>query len=231
MVLISSGFAMLISVKNRSSRQQPGTTSTGLQLLGSVLLISSLALAATLIRLPRHPNQAAVLFYFVQLGAVIFGSGYVLVAFLQRGLVDVLHWLSKAQVLDAIAVGQFTPGPVFSTAAFIGYLMCGVPGAVLATVGIFLPAFVFVAITTRNAPQLRASPDAAKFLDGVNSAAIALMLGSLVPLAGDAIKNPIAAVICLISGLLLLRCKWNAGWLIIAGAGVGVLISKLVSQG
>ncbi len=128
------------------------------------------------------PAAGAVLFglvplflFFLKVGSVLFGSGYVLLAFLRADLVERWGWLSEGQLLDAVAVGQVTPGPVFTTATFIGYLLGGAPGAILATVGIFLPAFVFVALSGPLVPRIRRSPLAGAFLDGVNVASIALM--------------------------------------------------------
>src|SRR4030095_8877387 len=113
--------------------------------------------------------------FFLKVGAVLYGSGYVLLAFLRADLVERWGWLDEAQLLDAIAVGQITPGPVFTTATFIGYLLGRTPGALVATLGIFLPAFFFVAISGPLIPRLRASPIAGAFLDGVNVASLALM--------------------------------------------------------
>src|SRR5262249_23721218 len=122
------------------------------------------------------PFSVGVLFLvFLKVGAILFGSGYVLLAFLRADLVDRLHWLTEAQLLDAVAVGQVTPGPVFTTATFIGYVLHGVIGAGVATVGIFLPAFVFVAVSGPLVPRLRRSAAAGAVLDGVNVASLALM--------------------------------------------------------
>ena len=115
---------------------------------------------------------------FLKTGSVLFGSGYVLLAFLRADLVERLGWLSESQLIDAIAVGQITPGPVFTTATFIGYLLAGTAGALVATAGIFLPAFIFVALSGLLIPRLRSSPGASRFLDGVNVASLALMAGS-----------------------------------------------------
>src|SRR5213078_298131 len=112
--------------------------------------------------------------FFLKIGSVLFGSGYVLLAFLRADLVERWHWLNESQLLDAIAVGQVTPGPVFTTATFIGYLLGGLPGALVATLGIFLPGFVFVAVSGPLVPRIRHSPTAGAFLDGVNVASLAL---------------------------------------------------------
>src|SRR4029450_9673856 len=113
--------------------------------------------------------------FFLKVGSILFGSGYVLLAFLRADLVERWHWLSAGQLLDAVTVGQVTPGPVFTTATVVGLLLAGFPGAVVATIGIFLPAFVFVALSGRLVPRIRKSPVAASVLDGVNAGSLALM--------------------------------------------------------
>jgi chromate transporter len=162
--------------------------------------------------------------FFVKIGAVLFGSGYVLLAFLRADLVDRLHWLTEGQLLDAIAIGQITPGPVFTTATFIGYVLSGVPGAILATAGIFLPAFIFVAISGPLVPRLRRSPAAGAFLDGVNAASLALMAVVMVQLTRAAFVDPPTIVIGSASAFLLLRYKLNSTWLLLGGTLAGMLI-------
>lgn len=158
---------------------------------------------------------------FLKIGSVLYGSGYVLVAFLRSELVERRGWLTEAQLLDSVAVGQLTPGPVFSTATFVGYLLGGAPGAVVATIGIFLPAFVFVALSGRLVERMRASPRAAAFLDGVNVASIALMGWVCVQLGSAAIPDPFAAAIGLVSLGVLLRTPLNPVWLVATGAALG----------
>ena len=158
---------------------------------------------------------------FLKIGAVLFGSGYVLLAFLRQDLVVHGHWLTEAQLLDAIAVGQVTPGPVFTTATFIGYLLRGVPGAVLATLGIFLPGFVFVALSGPLIPRLRKSKTAGAFLDGVNVGSLALMAVVLVQLTRGAVHGPWTLGLGVASALLLLRFRLNATWLVLAGGVIG----------
>lgn len=160
---------------------------------------------------------------FAKTGAVLFGSGYVLIAFLRADLVERLGWLTERQLLDAVAVGQVTPGPVFTTATFIGYVLGGSPGAVLATVGIFLPAFVFVALSGPLVPRLRRSPTAAAALDGVNAASLALMAVVSVALARAALVDPLTVALAVVSAVLLLRFRVNSAWLVVGGALVGVL--------
>ncbi|HZL18822.1 MAG TPA: chromate efflux transporter [Polyangia bacterium] len=159
---------------------------------------------------------------FLKIGSVLFGSGYVLLAFLRADLVERLHWLTQGQLIDAVAAGQVTPGPVFTTATFIGYLLAGPAGALVATAGIFLPAFVFVAVSGPLLPRLRASLMAGTFLDGVNVASLALMAAVTAELGRAAIVDLPTALLGLMSAALLLRFKVNATWLVMGGAAVGV---------
>ena len=159
--------------------------------------------------------------FFVKVGAVLYGSGYVLLAFIRADLVERWHWLTEPQLLDAIAVGQVTPGPVFTTATFIGYVLGGTRGAIVATLGIFLPAFFFVAVSGPLVPRIRRSPLAGAFLDGVNVAALALMFVVTYQLGRTAVVDLTTIVLALISALLLFRWRVNSAWLILAGAIVG----------
>ncbi|MFP5501405.1 MAG: chromate transporter, partial [Candidatus Sericytochromatia bacterium] len=160
--------------------------------------------------------------FFFKVGAVLFGSGYVLLAFLRGDLVERYGWLTETQLLDAVAVGQVTPGPVFTTATFIGYVLGGPAGAVVATVGIFLPAFFFVAVSGPLIPKMRRSPVAGAFLDGVNVSALALMAVVTWQLATTAVVGPLTAALALLSALLLIRFKLNSAWLILGGAVAGL---------
>ena len=160
--------------------------------------------------------------FFLKVGSVLFGSGYVLLAFLRGDLVERWGWLTNSQLLDAIAVGQITPGPVFTTATFIGYLLAGPKGALVATIGIFLPAFVFVALSGPLVPRLRRSPSAGAFLDGVNVASLALMAFVTYELGRSALVDPLTIGLALVSALLLIRFRVNSAWLVIAGALVGL---------
>jgi chromate transporter len=160
---------------------------------------------------------------FLKIGAVLYGSGYVLLAFLRNDFVTRLGWLTDRQLLDAVAIGQVTPGPVFTTATFIGYLLAGVPGAVLATVGIFLPSFVFVALTNPLIPRLRRSPWMSAFLDGVNVAAVGLMAAVTWELGRAAIIDWLTLALALGAALLLFRFKVNSTWLIAGGGAVGIV--------
>jgi chromate transporter len=165
---------------------------------------------------------------FLKLGVVVFGSGYVLLAFLQADLVDRLHWISQAQLLDAVTAGQLTPGPVFATATFIGYLAHGFGGALLATVGIFLPSFLMAAGVGALAGRLRRSPLAGGFLDGVNAAAVALMASVIFTLGRSTLVDGFTWALGLASSVVLIRYKINATWLILFGAGVGFLAYGLI---
>ena len=163
--------------------------------------------------------------FFLKVGSVLFGSGYVLLAFLRSDLVVRWGWLTDAQLLDAVAIGQVTPGPVFTTATFIGYVLGGLPGAALATLGIFLPAFVFVALSGPLVPRIRRSAIAGAFLDGVNAASLALMAVVTWELGRSAIVDLKTAGLAVAGGVLLVRYRLNSAWLILAAAALGALIS------
>jgi chromate transporter len=161
--------------------------------------------------------------FFLKVGSVLYGSGYVLLAFLRTGLVERFGWLSEAQLLDAVAVGQITPGPVFTTATFIGYILGGTHAALLATVGIFLPAFFFVAISGPLVPRIRRSPIAGAFLDGINAASLSLMAVVTLQLTRAAVVDWLTIILILGSALLLVRYKLNSAWLVAGGALIGFL--------
>ncbi|MBI3079423.1 MAG: chromate efflux transporter [Deltaproteobacteria bacterium] len=160
--------------------------------------------------------------FFLKIGSILFGSGYVLLAFLRADLVERWHWLTDQQLLDAVAVGQFTPGPVFTTATFIGYLIAGWPGAILATVGIFFPSFVFVAISNPLIPRLRSSPWTGGFLDGVNVASLALMATVAWQLGRAAVTDWLTAVLGVLSAVAAFWLKVNSAWLVLGGGVVGL---------
>ncbi|MFN8465810.1 MAG: chromate efflux transporter [Caldilineaceae bacterium] len=161
---------------------------------------------------------------FLKVGALLYGSGYVLLAFLRSDLVVNYGWLTDQQLLDAVAVGQFTPGPVFTTATFVGYLLAGVPGAAVATIGIFLPSFLFVALLARIMPHLRKSQWTAAFLDGINVTALALMAGVLWQLGRAAIVDIPTAILAIVAAILLFRLKINSAWLVAGGGLIGLAI-------
>ncbi len=175
-----------------------------------------------------QPFDLGVLFFtFLKIGSVLYGSGYVLLAFLHGDFVDRLGWLTEQQLLDAVAIGQFTPGPVFTTATFIGYLTGGIPGAILATLGIFLPSFIFVAISNPLIPRLRSSQNTGLFLDGLNAASLGLMLAVLIQLAQAAFSDLLSIAIGIIAAILLFRFKINTTWLILGGILIGLFAGLL----
>ena len=162
--------------------------------------------------------------YFVRAGSVIFGSGYVLFAVLRGDLVERYRWLTEAQLLDAIAVGQVTPGPVFTSATFIGYLLGGSTGAIAATVGIFLPAFAFTAVSARLLQRLHHSSIARAFLDGVSAAAVALIAVVVLALARAAITDLATAALAVVAAVLIVWLRWNSAWVILGAALIGFLL-------
>ena len=164
---------------------------------------------------------------FFKIGAVLYGSGYVLLAFLRNDFVERLAWLTDRQLLDAVAIGQFTPGPVFTTATFIGYVVAGWTGGVLATVAIFLPSFVFVALSQPLVPKIRASTTAAAFLDGVNVAALGLMVAVTWQLGRAAIVDIPTALLATGAAVALVVIRVNSAWLVAGGAILGVVIAAL----
>lgn len=168
-------------------------------------------------------SNTSIFLYFAKVGSVLFGSGYVLLAFLQNHLVDSYHWLTQQQLFDAVAVGQFTPGPVFTTATFIGFLLGGHQGAVVATVGIFLPAFIFVALTAPIISGLRNSLSASFVLDGLNVASLSLMAGVAFSMGENTLRSAPAMIVFSLSLLALLKFKVNSFWLVLAGATMGYL--------
>lgn len=166
-------------------------------------------------------------FFFLKIGSILYGSGYVLVAFLQGGLVDARHWLTQSQLLDAIAVGQFTPGPVLSTATFIGYVILGIPGAAVSTTGIFLPSFIFVLCISPFVPRLRKSQVMSGFLDGVNAASLGLMLAVTILLAGASLASVGSWIIFLLAAGVLIIWNINAVWIVVGSGVLGEVLSLL----
>ncbi|MDR3739514.1 MAG: chromate efflux transporter [Terracidiphilus sp.] len=211
LVLLAAG-GLLLAL---AWRQSNGTSAAGL-----ALLPAGLPVAATL-------SLGSIALVFLKLGVVVFGSGYVLLAFLQADLVDRLHWLTASQILDAVTAGQITPGPVFATATFLGYLLRGWQGAAVATVAIFLPSFFLAGAVGALASRLRRSPLAGAFLDGVNAAAVALMASVGLVLGRAALTDRWTWALGLVSAALLVFSEVNATWLILAGAAAGVLLQTL----
>jgi chromate transporter len=172
----------------------------------------------------RAYNTSSLFLFFLKVGSVLYGSGYVLLAFLRDGLVNQRHWLTDARLLDAIAIGQVTPGPVFTTATFIGYLLGGPLGAFAATMGIFLPSFILVALSGPFLPHLRKSLLAGAFLDGVNVAALALILEIVVKLAHAAFVDSVTIGLALVALVLLVRFRLNSALIILGAAVAGILM-------
>jgi len=176
------------------------------------------------------PGIWALFLVFLRIGSIVFGSGYVLLAFLRADLVVHRAWITDAQLVDAVAIGQVTPGPVFTTATFLGYLLRGPVGALAATVGIFLPAFILVAISGPFIPLIRKSPTAGAFLDGVNVASLALMAAVSYELARSTIVDWLTAGLAVVSLMLLLRLRINSAWLVLGGAAAGITMMLMRAQ-
>jgi chromate transporter len=164
---------------------------------------------------------------FLKIGAVLYGSGYVLLAFLRADFVVRLGWLTDQQLLDAVAIGQVTPGPVFTTATFIGYVLGGIPGSLLATLGIFLPSFIFVAISNPLIPRMRKSAWVSALLDGINVASLGLMASVTWQLGRASLTDPLTILVALGSFVLLIWLKVNSTWLIAGGGLIGLLSATL----
>ncbi len=219
-LLFGGGLVIMLLANIRRLREQPPPRVSIGQLAG-LSSASISALAGTAFSLP-------VLFLtFLKIGAILYGSGYVLFAFLHADFVQRLGWLTDRQLVDAIAIGQVTPGPLFTSATFIGYLLGGVPGGLLATLGIFLPSFLFVAISNPWIPRMRKSIWVGSFLDGVNVAALSLMTAVTIDLGRASLIDWPTVLIALVALGLLLRFKLNSTWLIAGGAIAGFVISAV----
>ena len=212
--LIGKGLIALVSIIASATPKIARTANTALA-----------TLTGSAVGMPIGISLWRLGLFFLKVGAVLYGSGYVLVAFLEGGLVHDYGWLTQRQLLDAIAIGQFTPGPVLSTATFIGYLISGPLGAVIATMAIFLPSFVFVAALNPVVPRLRRSRWTAAFLDSVNISAVALMVAVTVNLAQDILTSWPAWIIALAAAVVGIRWKVNSAWLVLGGAIIGWLLS------
>jgi len=170
-------------------------------------------------------SPASLFLFFLKVGSVLYGSGYVLLAFIESDLVDRWQWITQAQLLDAVAIGQVTPGPLFTTATFIGFLLAGVTGAAVATLGIFLPSFLFVGAIGFLLPRMRKSVWAGAFLDGVNAASLALMAVVTLQLGVGTFREPVSVFLAAASAFLLYRFKVNSTWLILGGAVIGLVLT------
>ncbi|MEH1822191.1 MAG: chromate efflux transporter [Nostoc sp.] len=230
--LLIGGLLGMVWLHSGDQNDKPGdkanfliaSLSTGATLKASAAIAALGATAST----TTNVSLWQLGWFFLKVGSVLFGGGYLLVAFLQGGLVQEYGWLTQKQLLDAIAIGQFTPGPVLSTATFIGYVIAGIPGAIVATIGIFLPSFVFVAALNPLIPRLRASSWTRAFLDAVNVSAVALMVVTTLQLGAATLTLPqapfvdfLALAIAIVSAILAIRFRINAAWLVFGSAFIG----------
>lgn len=213
-LLFGGGFVLLLlkNINNTSFNKMAGFI-----LPGSALTVLPQAISG--VQLPL------LFFIFLKIGSVLYGSGYVLLAFLRSDFVVNLGWLTDQQLIDAVAIGQVTPGPVFTTATFIGYILAGMPGALLATLGIFLPSFIFVALSSPLIPKLRNSRFFSSLLDGINAVSLGLMAAVMFQLGRASLIDPITIIIGLVSGVLLIRYRVNSTWLVLGGGVIGLLTS------
>ncbi len=217
----AGAFVMLVSNLHRLRKNG------NVMAVGSIVGLAS-PLALTTTSAAGSVSLLTLFLTFLKIGSVIYGSGYVLLAFLRNDFVVRLGWLTDQQLLDAIAVGQVTPGPVFTTATFIGYVVADLPGAILATVGIFLPSFIFVAAVNPLVPKLRRSSWMSGLLDGVNVAAFGLMAAVTWTLARYALVDWFTVVVGVAAGLLLVRFKVNSAWLVLMGAVLGLVYRFII---
>jgi len=236
-LLIGTGIAWIVATRFGANRPDGETVGAGAVAIGGTAagslqnapgadaarVIGGLGLFATI-------TTTGVFLYFLKIGALLFGSGYVLLAVLREDLVQRLQWLNETQLLDAIAVSQATPGPFFTVATFVGYLLGGWRGAGVATFGMFVPAFIYVALTANGLPRMRRSPNAGAFLDGVNVAAVALMAFVGLQFAREVVTTPLALVIGIVGAVLVFRNRVNSAWVVLGGAMAG-LITKLMVSG
>ncbi|MCL5997109.1 MAG: chromate efflux transporter [Chloroflexi bacterium] len=218
-LVVLFGGALLLLAMRMARRLPPGA----ITLLPFVAMNHWLSQAMETV--PMHLDRLFLV--FLKVGALLYGSGYVLLAFLRNDLVLRYQWLTDQQLLDAVAIGQFTPGPVFSTATFVGYVLAGIPGAILATIGIFLPSFCFVALLARIVPHVRNSVWTAALLDGVNVSALGLMAGVTWQLGRAAIIDLPTLLLAGGAAVLLFRYKVNSAWLVLIGGIIGLAIGFL----
>ncbi len=222
MIVLIGGGVVMMAIRAVEDREAARATLAALPTVASGM--KPAAIAAAVVAVPF--SLTTLFLFFLKVGAVLFGSGYVLLAFLRTDLVDRWHWLTQAQLLDAVAVGQVTPGPVFTTATFIGYILGGFRGAVVATLGIFLPSFFFVSISGPLIPHLRRSSLAGAFLDGVNVGAWALMAAVTLFLARAAVVDVVTTILALASAFVLIRYRVNSAWLVIGGGLIGLVMAR-----
>jgi chromate transporter len=211
-LLLFAGGLVVMGIQNRT-RLRDAKPAAFLPLLSAPVLV------------PVSFSLPTLFLTFLKIGAILYGSGYVLIAFLRADFVERLGWLTEGQLIDAIAIGQITPGPLFTSATFIGYLLGGIPAALLATLGIFLPAYIFVAISNPIIPRLRQSPWAGSLLDGVIVASLGLMAAVTLQLGQASLIDVPTLLVFAVSVIVLFRFKVNSTWLILGGALVGLIIS------
>lgn len=219
LLLLVAGLAVML-VKNLRGG---GRAALLLPFTGGLAQTGGAAPAATW----AGPVWMQLFFFFLKVGSVLYGSGYVLLAFLQRDLVDRLGWLTSQELLDAIAIGQFTPGPVFTTATFVGYLVAGNAGAIAATLGIFLPAFLLVGLVNPWVPMLRRSRWFGGFLDGVNAASLGLMAAVLFTLGQTALVDGVTVGLAVLGAIAVFRLQINSAWIVLSGGLVGLVAQLL----
>ena len=219
LLLVGGLVVMLGTHLERRWRPTATAATVSVALLGTGASASAAAMAGSA---SAPVSLWALTGFFLKVGSVLFGSGYVLLAFLRGDLVQRWGWLTDQQLMDAIAVGQFTPGPVFTTATFIGYVVAGVPGALLATLGIFFPSFVLVAASSPLIPRMRRSPWAGSFLDGVNVASLGLMATVTWQLGRAALVDWVTVSMALVAAILVFRLRVNSAWFVLGGAVLGL---------
>ncbi|MEV0751155.1 chromate efflux transporter [Streptosporangium sp. NPDC050280] len=232
LLLLAAGALLTVAVRTASARRsrprgpgaeppQDGSRSARALLAAPLVLTGG-----------QDPDQLLRLFLtMLKIGAVLYGSGYVLLAFLEGDFVHRLGWLTGTQLTDAVSIGQFTPGPVFTTATFVGYLVAGVPGAIVATVAIFLPSFLLVGLLTKITDRIRSRAWSSALLDGVNAAALALMAGVAFQLGRISLVDPLTWALTAGTLLVLWRTRLNSAWLIAAGAAVGLVSVAVTGLG
>jgi chromate transporter len=219
-VLLSGGGALVLVLRN-GKRLASGAAALVPMVAAPVIALPA-GLAAADTASTKDASLVTLFLTFLKIGSVLYGSGYVLLAFLRNDFVVRLGWLTDQQLLDAVSVGQFTPGPVFTTATFVGYVVAGFPGAVLATVAIFLPSFAFVALLNPIVPRLRGSALLSGMLDGVTAAALGLMAAVLWTLTRDAIVDWWTGAVAVIALAWLVKFRPPSAWVIVLGALSGV---------
>jgi chromate transporter len=219
LVLAGAFMAFVSGVREGIRKHRAGLAALA---AGTLAVLAIMVFAPAWQETGERPFSLTALFlFFLKVGSVLYGSGYVLLAFIQSGLVEQWHWITKTQLLDAVAIGQVTPGPLFTAATFIGFLLAGAVGAAVATFGIFLPSFVFVGISRPIIPKMRASILSGAFLDGVNAASLALMAVVTLQLGIGSLRDPLTVGLALVSAILLVRYRVNSTWLILGGGLIG----------